>query len=236
MNLDLYINIIPSELTEIILSYIDSNNIDNIASLLTQKINWNIVNYYNSGEYSKRSIDYSKYKIYLGLSEFRRILGLDQPLDALRYLQTLELIDRELVEIPTQIIYLPYLKKLYLNKNKLTSIPPQITNLKNLEVLHMSNNQITEISPGIGNLVNLRELFLDSNLIRSIPPEIGNLVNLRQLSLIDNDIKEIPVEMKKLVNQRKTLIFLKDDETIGPSNVMKYIQNLTSIYPPIIKK
>ena len=78
-------------------------------------------------------------------------------------LQELNLADKQLSEIPTEIGNLTNLQSLYLSGNQLSEIPTEIGNLTNLQNLDLSGNQLTELPREIGNLTNLEYLYLYYN-------------------------------------------------------------------------
>jgi len=80
--LDNYFNIIPSELAEIILSYVESLDLDNLINIITTPINWSTIYYYHFGEY--RKINYNDYKTDLGLFELKSIFRLIHTLDVIK--------------------------------------------------------------------------------------------------------------------------------------------------------
>jgi len=149
-----YFNIIPSELTEIILSYVESLNLHVLYNIIITPVDWSTVYYYHFGDYKR--IGFGEYELYLGLSELKNILRLPHTLDDMRNLEYLYINDRNIFRIPPQIRYLTRLKKLRLINNKINFIPPQIDDLTRLEVLDLSNNQITQLPKEIGNLVSDR--------------------------------------------------------------------------------
>ena len=59
----------------------------------------------------------------------------------------------------------------------ITKIPSEISNLVNLQNLYLDNNQITKIPSEIGNLVNLQYLYLYNNQIKYLPINLLKLIN-----------------------------------------------------------
>jgi len=163
-----YLNLIPSELVEIILSYVNSSDLDNINILLDTKVNYGTVYYYHFDNY--KNVGYTDYIKDLGLSELKEILKLEYAADNL-----LEL-DRsyeDIEEIPSQIGYMSKLVRLYLGHNDIKEIPKEISKLTNLEMLDINDNKITIIPRAISQLTNVNWLDLSNNQIIKIPTEIG---------------------------------------------------------------
>ena len=67
----LYIDIIPSELVEIIVSYVELPDLDNLVNLVTIPINWSTIYFYHFGEYKR--INYMEYKLKLSSTEYETI-------------------------------------------------------------------------------------------------------------------------------------------------------------------
>jgi len=109
------------------------------------------------------------------------------------------------------------------NKN-LTHIPSEIKQLINLEYLFLQDNQLTEICPEIGQLINLQYLELQSNRLTTICPQIAQLVNLKTINLNDNYIfdKNSLLIFKKLKVDRKSILnqFLDDESLDFPITIM----------------
>src|SRR5665647_503828 len=128
----IYFNDIPSELTEIILSYVNSEDLDNLIKLLHVKINWGTIHLYRFGDYEQ--IDYSDYIRKVGSFEFKTILKLPHTINYLMNMRDLYLFNLNIKEIPRQIGYLINLEELYLNINQIREIPSEIGRLSNLRI------------------------------------------------------------------------------------------------------
>ena len=77
--MDNYFNLLPSEITEIILSYLDtSQDLENISVLLTASINWGTIYSYHFGTYKK--LDYLEYLKIIELTELIKTLKLNTQL------------------------------------------------------------------------------------------------------------------------------------------------------------
>ena len=87
------------------------------------------------------------------------------------------------------------LKKLDLSQRDITSLPSEIGNLTNLTSLHLSSSEITTLPESIGNLTNLTSLHLSDNKLTTLPESISNLTNLTSLDLSKNKLSNLPPEV-----------------------------------------
>jgi Leucine-rich repeat (LRR) protein len=150
----LYLNIIPSELDEIIISYLNEpDDVKNIGELLEVQINWGTVSYLNLGKFY--NINFAEYLRYLGITKLRRSLNLNLSLDELLHIEELNL-----------------------NQIQLTELPKEIGNLVNLKILNLGDNILENIPKEIGNLINLNKLNLNNNRLSQLPNEIFLLKKL----------------------------------------------------------
>lgn len=159
---------------------------------------------------------------------------------------SLNLSDKGLVEIPSDVFLCTNLKKLKLSNNQLDKIPLAISKLHKLEVLDLSNNKLLQLHAGIFHLKKLRTLVLSNNQIRSLPKQINNLKQLKTLLLQNNNIESIEnftilPSLEKLNishNNIKSLNWLKDclslkSVWIGSNPIQKFtyqdIKNLKNL-------
>lgn len=159
---------------------------------------------------------------------------------------SLNLSDKGLVEIPSDVFLCTNLKKLKLSNNQLDKIPLAISKLHKLEVLDLSNNKLLQLHTGIFHLKKLRTLVLSNNQIRSLPKQINNLKQLKTLLLQNNNIESIEnftilPSLEKLNishNNIKSLNWLKDclslkSVWIGSNPIQKFtcqdIKNLKNL-------
>lgn len=84
------------------------------------------------------------------------------------------------------------LTRLDLSNRDIREVPSEIGQLIQLEHLDLSYNFIEKLPPEIGNLINLKTLLLLKNEIRAIPPEIGNLRKLTLIDISHNRFRELP--------------------------------------------
>jgi internalin A len=112
----------------------------------------------------------------------------------------LDLSNRGITIIPSEIGKLTNLQKIFLGNNYITTIPPEICNLTKLKILHLGSNQITVIPTEIEKLTNLEDLYITRNRITTIPATIKKLTKLKILDISRNQITVIPTEIEKLTN------------------------------------
>ena len=93
--------------------------------------------------------------------------------------------------------------KLDLSNKDLTTLPSEIGQLTNLRSLYLYGNQLSSLPTEIGQLTNLQSLYLHSNQLSSLPPEIVQLSNLQTLDLRRNQLSSLPREIRQLPNLKK---------------------------------
>jgi len=119
----------------------------------------------------------------------------------------LDLRNRALSEIPSEITQFTNLQVLDLSGNELTSLPSAIGSLKNLKTLKLSENQFTNVPYAVCKLKNLKELYLNGNKISKISNEINCLINLEKLFLQNNEIISLSKEIKNLKSLRYLYLY-----------------------------
>jgi hypothetical protein len=148
--------------------------------------------YDNSRMYDGVKSYYETFKLCYQLDYLIKKLNLDYSIYNLSNITELDLMYKELSEIPKEIGQLQKLKILYLNNNNLNEIPKGIGQLKNLQELYLNHNKLSEIPKEIGQLKNLQELYLNHNKLSKIPKDIEQLQKLKILELEYNKLIEIP--------------------------------------------
>jgi hypothetical protein len=111
---------------------------------------------------------------------------------------TLNLSNKEIQDLPSEIGQLHNLESLQINFNQLSSLPSEIGQLKNLISLGIISNNLVQLPPEIGLLSNLEYLHVGGNQLNVLPSEIGKLSNLETLILIKNKLSELPSEINQL--------------------------------------
>jgi Leucine-rich repeat (LRR) protein len=100
----------------------------------------------------------------------------------------LDLSNKGLTSIPSDVFSRTDLEKLNLSKNRLTGAPQsQIGQLKSLKSLDLSNNALTGLPAELGQLTKLETLNVSNNKLTGLPMELGNLTQLRVLDVSGND-------------------------------------------------
>ncbi|MBM0740419.1 leucine-rich repeat domain-containing protein [Phormidium sp. CLA17] len=112
----------------------------------------------------------------------------------------LDLSDRGLTFLPSELWQLTSLQSLNLSRNKLISLPDEISQLISLSRLELSRNKLTSLSRQIGQLTNLISLTLRENRLAILTPELCQLTNLITLDLRGNQLVNLPGEFKQLIN------------------------------------
>jgi Leucine-rich repeat (LRR) protein len=115
----------------------------------------------------------------------------------------LDLSNRGLDKIPSDVFDQTNLQDLNISNNKLTgAIPSQLGQLKNLKILNASNNQMTGLPAEVGQLVNLQVLNLANNKLTGLPNELAKLTKLQTLDLRGNSYSKQDLDLirKSLIN------------------------------------
>ncbi len=132
-------------------------------------------------------------------------------------LQTLILIDNQLITLPDFISNLTALAELWLWNNQLTTLPDYIGNLTTLEDLDLSGNQLTTVPDFIGNLTALERLSLSDNQIITLPDSIGNLTVLERLDLSSNQLTTLPTSLGNLPALQELVLWNNQLSTLPDS-------------------
>jgi len=90
------------------------------------------------------------------------------------------------------------IQSLDLSENQLNEIPDSIGRLKHLRYLHLTDNKIKEVPEWIGELTNLESFSLYKNKIVTLPESIGNLKALKSFSIGENQLRIFPQSMENL--------------------------------------
>lgn len=103
----------------------------------------------------------------------------------------LDLSDRGLTAIPSDVFSRTELERLDLSGNKLSGAPQaEIRHLLKLNYLDLSDNNLTGLPAELGQLNNLEVLDVSNNKLTGLPLELGNLTQLRILDLTGNPYSE----------------------------------------------
>ncbi len=113
------------------------------------------------------------------------------------YLQSLDLNNCNLSELPKAIFKLTNLQELIISNNPITVIPSEIEELKNLKWLYATFIKATTLPSSIKELKKLHTLFLWGSEITYFPPEFLELkptlkiLNIRSVKISKKAAKEL---------------------------------------------
>ncbi|MCH2043942.1 MAG: hypothetical protein MK212_07335 [Saprospiraceae bacterium] len=108
------------------------------------------------------------------------------------------------ITFPSSLSNLAKLETLDLSQSLLCEIPDWVADLKQLKRLRIKNSLLDSLPNFIGDLHNLEELYLDANTINKLPESIGKLSNLEILRCSNmKNLKKIPRAMSKLRKLKK---------------------------------
>uniref|UniRef100_UPI004057AB3F COR domain-containing protein n=1 Tax=Candidatus Electronema sp. TaxID=2698783 RepID=UPI004057AB3F len=135
----------------------------------------------------------------------------------------LDLSNKELTTLPTEICELTNLTWLALSHNRLTTLPPEICQLTNLAYLSLSDNHIRELPLAICQLSNLVWLSLSRNQLATLPSEICHLSKLKELHLTDNPLSAPPYEIAQQGIDAIREYFAELEKSTQPLNEVKVL-------------
>jgi hypothetical protein len=139
-----------------------------------------------------------------------------------------DLRNKQLTKIPSEVFKLRNLRKLDLRNNNLKSLPKELSKLSRLEVLDISYNDIQFLYAGFFNLKNLKILIISHNKLRSIPKQISNLSKLQILMASSNNLATLPNELSEL-SQLHELNIAKNKFDNFPQVILR-LQNLKALW------
>lgn len=128
--------------------------------------------------------------------------------------QKLDLSNRDIDEIPTEIGELTDLQELNLSYNNIKSLPESISGLKQLNSLLLMRNELTSLPRSIGQLQKLRMLDISYNKLQELPEEIGELSELCTLDASYSLLERLPVEMINLLSLKA--LYLESNPIVFP--------------------
>ncbi len=132
----------------------------------------------------------------LKLKEEEVVLFLEK-IEAYTQLQSLDVNNCNLSELPKEIFKLTNLQELIISNNPIEIIPPEIGELKNLKWLYATFIKATTVPPSIKELKKLHTLFLWGSEITYFPPEFLELkstlkvLNIRSVKMSKKAAKEL---------------------------------------------
>jgi len=170
-----------------------------------------------------------------------RIHNIPQFFSKFAKLETLNLSDNDLDEIPDGVFLIPHLKEILLYDNRITFFPATMKDLQDLESIHMSgpkvrNLDILRYNPKLNsfgsnemgldefpavilNFPKTKYIYLWENNITSIPEELASFDSLEYLNVSTNKLTRFPKELAGLKKLESLLLADNEisevDSTIG---------------------
>lgn len=126
-----------------------------------------------------------KYPLYIELNK-----ALEKPHEVIR----LDLSQKELVKVPSEVFLFTNLQELNLSENAISELPQEISKLKNLRYLNLYKNKLKTIPSEIVELRKLQVLLLSKNRIELMPSSIRGLKNLIYLDVSNNNLSTYEID------------------------------------------
>lgn len=105
-------------------------------------------------------------------------------------LETLDLSENALAEVPEAVYAQKNLEEFYFARNALAKVPVRLGELANLDYINLDDNKL-ESAEGLGQFPKLMWLRLNGNALKEIPASLGTLKHLQRFYASRNQIKEI---------------------------------------------
>jgi len=165
----------------------------------------------------------------LYLSNNERITDIPCTIKALQRLNVLKLYGCAITgKICDELCSLTRLETLELSNNTITDLPREIGSMQSLKELRVSSNSISAVPTGIENLRELTELDISNNMISALPANIGNLKKLKSLNAGGNrELKEVPLSLSNLYAMQKLDLYGAGIRRFP--NMLLELYNLTNI-------
>ncbi len=122
---------------------------------------------------------------------YGKIDAVHPDIDSLKYLQSFQVTNEKLSDLPPSFGNLEYLQQLYLSGNQFEQIPDTIFNLKNLKRLDFRANRLVSIPEKIAQLSKLEYLYLNDNRDLTTLP-LDAILKLKNLKVINTKNTQIP--------------------------------------------
>ena len=145
----------------------------------------------------------------------------------LQGLQSLDISNKGINELPKEIGKLTGLKVLNLDENNIKEFPEELYQLRNLGLLSFINNEVSYISDEIINLQGLLMFTACHNKIASLPDNFFKLKSLISFCLHDNRLTTLPSEIGNLSNLSSITISNNDIRVLPESIIrLQYLESL----------
>jgi Leucine-rich repeat (LRR) protein len=129
--------------------------------------------------------------IFMGININNRF-RLSNNINLLKNLQSINLSECDITQLPNQFYLLNNLKEINLSNNKISKLSTKIGNFPQLTNLNLSTNNIIVFPEEIGKLTSLTELNITANDTRYIPSSIWLLTQLKELNISTTKLCELP--------------------------------------------
>ncbi|XP_065812442.1 leucine-rich repeat-containing protein 39 [Labrus bergylta] len=137
------------------------------------------------------------------LLSYNRVGFVPVELSGCESLERLELaMNRDLNQLPDQLMRLKNLHHLDLSMNDFTCVPDCVVSLPALEWLDMGGNQLEHLPEDIDRMEKLHTLWLQRNRLERLPDGISRMTRLDTLVLSSNQLRDIPPLMEDMSNLR----------------------------------
>lgn len=126
------------------------------------------------------------------------ITVLPSEIEALQYLEILNISSTMNRQLPREIGKLHLLKSLNISNTKVKELPWEIEELQHLKTLDMSNTMVTHLPSAIWKLQLLKTLNISNTNVKVVPKEISKLQHLEALDISNTAIAELSSGIQEL--------------------------------------
>lgn len=110
--------------------------------------------------------------------------------------ETLDLSNNQLSDLPADLYLFTKLKRLFLTNNKFRHIPAVLSQCPQLIMLSFKGNKLTQFAEG-ALPATLEWLILTDNQLSTLPEDFGRYTRLRKLALAANQLTALPDSMQQ---------------------------------------
>jgi Leucine-rich repeat (LRR) protein len=139
------------------------------------------------------------------------ITTIPSQIKSLTAMTILRLDTNNITALPAEIGKCTSLVRIQLDSNRLATLPTEISLLHSLSSLILSHNLISTLPASLWTCTALSQLDLDYNQLDSISSQVSNLVNLGRLSLSSNSLTTLPVSMQQSAAFTASLQYIQVD-------------------------
>lgn len=177
-----------------------SKNSTSISSIISSKSIKSEITKLNIGQNQFTSIEsFTGCESLINFHAFSNEIRTISPslLNQLANLETLNLNNNKIKELPTEISNLKNLKILTMNNNLLSCIPNSIVRLENLHTLELADNKMVILPELINYMIGLVKLSCPGNKLLKLPETISFMATLRYLDVALNKLRYLPRNFDK---------------------------------------